>query len=242
VFKPTAHSVIACFGVAAFMTASAPPASADPTTTLSYEQELRGGFNIGSGNNSDQFAVAEIFGTQDDIELGALGKERFFGGTNVPTVDGQYFVQPGFSPVSGSDPTPDPNRAWWNFDVSYDFGNKTLSDYDAFFSIMDPDGDLYSTQLSDTLAGGQSVIQFSWNTGFGFLEFGAGSSTGGLGPMDAFMTGDYDISLLVTENGTGSTGPVIGELDITVTVVPSPAAFGASLIGLGLLAGRRRRA
>ncbi len=192
-------------------------------------------FTPGDGNSNTNFA---IFRTTEgagpfagnSMEFGLKGKQRFVGDT-LPITGNLYEAQPGFSPTSGVDPTPALNRAWWNFDFSINLGGRDVSNTLVNLSISDIEGDVFSLTFDTSVAPPTtSLIQDSWNIGFGFIQ----TPLLGFNPN---LPGDYNIQISA---GDIASGQFLGSVNIVVRVVPAPGA--AALMGLcGLTAMRRRR-
>ncbi len=192
-------------------------------------------FTAGSGNSNTNYAIfrgAEGAGpfAGNAIEIGLKGKQRFFGDT-LPITGNLYEAQPGFSPTSGIDPTPALNRAWWNFDFSINLGGRNISNTLVNMSVVDIQGDLFSFNFDTSVAPPTtSLIQDSWNIGFGFIQ----TPLLGFNPN---LPGDYNIQISA---GDIASGQFLGSVNIVVRVVPAPGAV--ALMGLcGLVATRRRR-
>ncbi|WP_428387734.1 hypothetical protein [Mucisphaera sp.] len=214
------------------------------TVTQTTRDTLNTPFTPGTGNLSDDFAITRIVETNvnnNNIEIGIKGKQRFQGQAGVGGSGTLYTVQPGISTVSGTDLTPDPTRAWWNFDYSIDLGERNFENTDVVLTIIDPEADTYTLDFGPAIdfefgsgtAATLSVIQNSWNIGFDFIN------TGGLGTFQPNLAGDYEISISVSDAASTT---LLGSQSITVRVVPTPAAFGAGLIGMGAVLLRRRTA
>lgn len=193
-------------------------------------------FTPGDGNSNTNFAIfraTEAAGpfAGNAIEMGLKGKQRFFGDT-LPITGNLYEAQPGFSPTSGVDPTPALNRAWWNFDFSINLGGRDVSNTLVNMSIVDIEGDVFSLNF-DTSVGvppTTSLIQDSWNIGFGFIQ----TPLLGFNPN---LPGDYNIQISA---GDIASGQSLGSVNIVVRVVPAPGAL--ALMGVcGFVATRRRR-
>lgn len=195
-------------------------------------------FTAGSGNSNTNFAIStatEASGkfAGNTVELGLKGKQRFLGDTLL-TVGNLYHAEPGFSPTSGGDMTPDPTRAWWNFDFSIDLGTRTAFNTSIDLTLTDIEGDVFTFPLGLLGLGGNSIIQDSWNIGFGYISTP-------LNGFDPFKNGDYHIEIVAKDSTTGDT---LAGVDIVVRVgnvipLPTPAFMGAT--GLIALAGIRRR-
>jgi len=211
------------------------------TVTKTTRDTLDISFDPGTGNPNTDFAITEIVeGNGNEIEIGVKGKQRFVGQENVGGTGTVYEVQPGFSRSSPTDPSPDTDRAWWNWDFSVDLGDRsTEGDTEVTMDITDPEGDSYS--LSEW--GNTDLIQSSWNIGFGFINDamfdtdGDGMEeqlgTGGLGGFKPNLTGDYTIDFSVSDASAGE----LGSQQITARVVPLPGSAWAGLSLLGVLGG-----
>jgi hypothetical protein len=204
--------------------------------TVTYRDTLGIPFTAGSGNTNTNFAISRDSGS--GVELGLKAKERFFGDGNVGGTGDLYIVQAGYSPVSGSDPTPDPSRAWWNFDFSIDLNQNTFNDTSLHMLITNNINSIsidldISAVLQGGGLGGLSVYQNSYNMGFAFL--------GSLG-FDANDVGTYSFELVAYGMADGT--PNLGDVGMTVQVdgptVPLPSGAGLGLAGLGLRIERAR--
>lgn len=220
---------IAC-GAVAMAALSTSTLARDPVAT--FRDTLSIPFTAGSGNSNTNFSI--VRDTDIGFEMGIKAKERFFGDANVGGAGSLYIVQPGFSPVSNSNPTLDPPRAWWNFDLSVNLGSATFNQIDVTLSITNNiNSQSMSVDISALMIGfglgGASVLQDSQNLGFGFFS--------ALG-FNANQPGTYSF-LLSASAGTDS--PSLGETGMTVRVLPMPHAAGLGLLGLSAVAGIRRR-
>jgi hypothetical protein len=205
-------------------------ASANVTT----RDTLSVGFAPGNGNDNVNFAISRVDdGTGNIVELGLKAKERFFGDANVGGTGNLYIVQAGESPVSGTNPTPDTGRAWWNLDTSFSYGTRSVADTLITVTITDIDGDVFSSPVDPFppfINATDNLLQASQNFGFSNIApF--------LGGFDPFALGDYTISASAEDRLSGAD---LGSVDIIVRVVPAPGA--TAVLGLaGLAAARRRR-
>lgn len=212
---------------AAALLAVAGLANAGGTTVNTVRDTLSIPFSPGSGNSNTNFSISKYIDGGNTVELGIKAKERFFGDANVGGAGTLYLVQPGFSPVSGVNPTPDPPRAWWNFDLSINLGSRTFSNTSVFLDITNNvNTQMMSIDISAFLIanslGGLSVLQDSQNLGFGaFAPLG----------FNANDIGTYDFSL----RALGANA------QMTVQVVPLPTAGGLAAASLLALGARRRR-
>jgi len=219
--------------------AVAPLASASSVTT--YGDTLSAGFNVGSGNSSTNFAITTTQTHGTTIELGIKAKQRFIG--DVPQSNGVYEVQPGFSPVSGSNPAPS-SDFWWNVDFSADLGSRTTSNtvlrLTAEFSGQD--GSSASAALSSSsflnrgffgipFFGSTSLAQNSQNLSFGIF----GSN------FDPNALGTYTLTLEALINGEVVSGVTMEARNFDAAIIPLPGAAGMALAGMGLIGLRRRR-
>lgn len=187
-------------------------------------------FTPGTGNSNTNFAISRDGNT--GYELGLKAKERFFGDANVGGSGSLYTVNSGYSPVSNSNPTLDPPRAWWNFDFSIDIGSNTFATTTVNLTITNTINSLtlsipVSALITGAGFGGLSVWQGSENLGFGAF--------GPLG-FNALQQGDYLFSLVAFNSGV-----VSARTDMTVRVVPLPTGAGLGMAGMMILAGVRRR-
>lgn len=204
---------------------------------------------IGDGIPSSGFVITrteEVFnGDTNNIEIGLATIERFVGYPNVGISDNRYTVQPGFSRTSAADPTLDPTRSWWSFNMSVDLGNRDLSNtvvqlsYDFLddnnpAALYDFGQELLNFDPSFDLS---TVSQFqqSWNLGFGFL-----SDTAGYNIFNPFAPGTYEFTINVFD-ASGRTLEPISSVTMQTIVVPVPGATGMALAGMGLIGLRRRR-
>jgi hypothetical protein len=183
---------------------------------------------VGSGIPNSNFVVAE--NTGENIEIGLKAIERFIG--DLPVSGSTYTAQPGTS--AGP-----PVGATWNYVLAADLGDRTIGDFDInLFVDFDPAAGVENFVTVDVdaqaaLAGnsGASVFGDSQNLDFGFW------SLLGAPAFDPFAAGEYVLAFEVLERGTSN---VFARSEITVNVIPSPAA--APALGLlGLAAMRRRR-
>jgi len=236
----TMTTLFAAVAVAGTIASTASAASSGLSSTTTFRDTLGIPFTPGTGNTNENFAITRITESAgvfagNTIELGLKGKRRFFGQTGVGGAGDLYIVQPGFSPTSGAAGAPDdPNRAWWNFDFSADYG--TLRDNTntlITLTIMDIEGDILPLPFLPSAAfpAGSQVAQNSWNTGFGFLNIP-------LGGFDPSVAGDYTLSFAAVDLASGDS---LGGVSITVRVIPTPGAIALAGLG-GLAAVRRRRA
>ena len=231
----------AAIAVAASLVLSPVGAAAGVIDTVTTTRDtLAIPFNPGTGNPNTDFAITRITeDTPNTIEIGVKAKERFVGQTNIGGSGTRYVVEPGLSPTSATDSTPDPDRAWWNFDFSVDLGSRNLADTVVELAIDDPEGDNYTLDFGTDPT--RSVIQNSWNIGFGFINtamFGISPfGTGGLGTFQPSLQGPYDITLAVSDRATGTD---LGSRTITAQV-PAPAPLALLVPALVAVALRYRR-
>ncbi len=158
-----------------------------------YDTVLPDPIVIGSGISNMHMAVMDTCG----MNVGIKAHERFIGDV-VPTGD-TYIFDTGESPTSGSDPTPDPGTARWNYLVSVNLGGYTFNDLLVYQKIdFDPaDGagqtGPYIANISqfmiDNALGGTSLYQESQNLGFAFWQ---GIGDAAILPFDPFAKGVYD--------------------------------------------------
>ena len=203
----------------------APMTLATPVTT--YNDTLNTPFFPGDGNTNQNFVITRFTESGgNNIELGLKSKERFVGIGNVGISGNTYAVQPGFSPVSGGDPTPSTN-AWWNFDLSVDLGARTLADTRVVLTI-DFDNDAKGPKVFDFGDDGTagSLLQGSQNIAFGFIGF------------DPTAIGTYSFTLSAFDRDSPFPLAVV---TMETVVVPLPGAAGLALAGMGLIGTRRRR-
>lgn len=195
-------------------------------------------FSIGTGNSNTNFSINRYTETGGNIvEIGMKAKERWFGDANVGGANELYIVQEGFSPTSGSNPTPS-TRAWWNYESSINLGSRVTDSVRVQITIANLASPLMPPALvlsttTDAAVGplpsGISVLQSSENLDFSPFNF--------LTAWDAFDHGDYNFELEVFDKATNDS---LGATNMTVRVVPAPS--GAAVLALGgLVATRRRR-
>lgn len=215
------------------LAATAAAASAGDPFTLSFDDSFNGfgaTLPIGSGIQNENFAIArnDALG----IEIGLQAIERFVG--TVPNTDERYFVNPGFSPVSGSDPTPSTNATWnynwgiilptatqnWDIDLRVDFDNGFGAQ-----DFVNIDLNFFLDGLNVNTAADSQNLAFSF---WQLPPFNAPS-------FDPTAPGEYDIDLTVRDQS----GAIAARTAIVVEVVPSPGT--AALLGLGGLVAMRRR-
>lgn len=218
--------------------------------------DVQPGVIFGSGNANGSFTLAE----GSDVEIGLRAKLRYnSGGVAENTFNWDGVDTYTFDPNDSANPT---NRSLFNFEfaINTDVNDPTnsgndLNDFTYLLTIsrldddgmgttvlssFDPINGLYfdhsigdngTTSATDTVAASaaayasliadNNVAQQSWNLGFGFS-----------GNPD--RAGTYYISLTAFDGMT----EVVGN-EITVNVVPLPAAAWAGLGLLGSLAGVR---
>jgi len=113
---------------------------------LTYETNAPDEFLIGTGIGNANMAV----GTNSGLSTSMKAIIRFFG--DVPATDGLYRFETGTSPVSNSDPTPDPGIARWGFLFSVNLGAYTASDVqvllDVDFDPAEAPGTVFTSDLS----------------------------------------------------------------------------------------------
>ncbi len=194
-------------------------------------------FSIGTGNSNTDFSINRFMETGGNVvEIGMKAKERWFGDANVGGINELYIVQDGFSPTSGSDPTPS-TRAWWNYESSIDLGTRVTDSVRIQITIENLASPLLPPVLvlsttTDAAVGplpsGLSILQGSENLAFSPFNF--------LTAWDAFDQGDYNFELEVFDKVTDDS---LGATNMTVRVVPAPGAAAVLALG-GLVATRRR--
>lgn len=192
----------------------------------------------GSGIGNGDFSID----TNDSsgLQVGLRAGLRFFGPLPTDGVPGDatYFAPSGNSPVSGSDPTPAPGLATWNFYFHFDQrGVPDLAQAASLFLTVDLDPTAGTNLLSvdllplfPALPMGEDalLIQGSQNLGFGGP------------PFDTSATGTYDFTLEARD----ATGAPLASTSIHVNVANVPEATAlVTWAGLGLLGfvGVRRR-
>lgn len=199
-----------------------------------YNSALGIAFTPGVGNSNTNFAINRTTETSGNvIELGVKAKERFFGDANVGGSGALYIVKNGFSPVSGGNPAPDAPRAWWNFDFSVNLGSRSLANTTVSFNVLsNVTNQSFNGTFNSALPSNLSIIQGSENLGFSYL----------LTPLNfnAWDVGTYNFTFTATDT---SSGAALGQIAMTVQVVPLPGAAFAGFAGLtGLTMIRRRTA
>jgi len=182
---------------------------------------------VGSGIDNSDFEV--VTNATEGIEVGLKAIERFVG--DLPSSNGVYTA-----PI-GEDA---PGLAEWNYVVVFDFGARTISDFDVQFDIdfdagfgvqnfVSVDVDLQAGLLGQggAIQGGDSQnLGFSFWQGFPFFA----------PAFDPNAIGEYDLVYTVFEKGTSN---VLAQADIVVQVPTPGAAAVAGLAGFAAL--RRRR-
>jgi hypothetical protein len=214
--------------------------------TLDFEDD--GELFIGDGIPSSGFVItrtAETFnGNANNIEIGLATIERFIGYPNVGISENRYTVQPGFSRTSAADPTLDPTRSWWNFNLSVDLGNRDLSNtiVELRYDFLGDDNPAAVINLNATypLADGETLadisrFQASENLGFGYYSFFAGYNI-----FNPFAPGTYEFTINVFDASGRSLDP-LSSVTMQTIVVPLPGAAGMALAGMGMIGLRRRR-
>lgn len=185
-------------------------------TTISYNATLDETITIGTGISNERMAIVD----HGPIQFGIKANRRFFSDI-VPVNDNEYYSQTGYSPESFNDPTPDIGIARWDFIYSFDLGDYTFDDLEAYLIIdFDPlDGATQappfelnvSTVLDQLGQSGLSLRQGSENLGFTYWN-GLAGPTAAL--FDPLTPGVYDIGLRLENQG----GNTLGEVMIQVIV------------------------
>lgn len=183
-------------------------------TTISYDAQLDDNIEIGTGISNLHMAIAD----HGPVQMGIKVNRRFISDV-IPTNGNDYHVFTGYSPTSFNDPTPVPGLATWDFIFSFNLGEYTFEDLQAYVSIdfdpLDSEGQAapYDLDISFVMASlGQGQLSFrqgSENLGFGFWQ-GLAGSTANL--FDPLTPGVYDLGLRV-ENLAGNT---LAEVSIRV--------------------------
>ena len=183
----------------------------------SYDSQLDANIEIGTGISNLHMAIID----HGPIQYGIKVNRRFISDI-IPTNDNDYLAYTGYSPTSFFDPTPDVGIATWDFIYSFDLGEYTFADLNAFvlidFDPLDSDGqaEQYELPLSFVLEQlGQETLSFrqgSENLGFAFWAGLADPEVAGL--FDPLNPGVYDLGLRV-ENLAGTS---LGEVSIRVIV------------------------
>ncbi|WP_306644056.1 hypothetical protein [Sanyastnella coralliicola] len=185
-------------------------------STTSYDATFDANIEVGTGISNEHAAIVD----HGDIQFGIKVNRRFIEDI-VPVNDNEYVAYSGYSPTSFFDPTPDVGIATWDFIYSFDLGDYTFEDLEAFiiidFDPLDSEGQAtpYELPLSDVLDQlNQDQLSFrqgSENLGFGFWVGLAGADALLFDPLNP---GVYDLGLRL-ENQAGT---VLGEVFIEVIV------------------------
>lgn len=215
------------------LAAATAAASAGDPFTLSFDDTFNGfgsTLPIGSGIQNENFAIAR--NDTAGVEIGLQAIERFVG--TIPNTDERYFVNPGFSPVSGSDPTPSTNSTWnYNWGIvlptaTQNWDIELRVDFDSGFGMQDfvaVDLNAFLDPLNINTAAD------SQNLAFGFWQLPPFNAPA----FDPNAFGEYDIDLTVRD----LSGSIVARSAIVIEVVPGPGS--AALLGLGGLVAMRRR-
>ncbi|QDU72882.1 PEP-CTERM sorting domain-containing protein [Mucisphaera calidilacus] len=241
---------------AAALVAAAPAFAANVTPEVIF----------GSGNANGDFTVAT--GVGGSLELGLRGKLRFDSNNqpqNIFNYDGvdTYSFAPGTPPTGFGFAPNSPTTPIWNFEwsvntdangsgvnldggytyelsldvdpgagtnfLTFDPINVASADHALGTNATGNGGGISDTANYATLLSSNNVAQNSWN--YEFFNH--------LPPLDGFnpnTPGLYTISLTAFD-GTAE----LVSTSININVVPTPAAFGAGMIGLLAVATRRGR-
>lgn len=189
-------------------------------------------WNVGSGQDKNNFQFTSTTFGSDTIELGLRAQQRQVG--SVAPYGDTYYVQPGLQ-TSPSTPSP---RVWWNFDY-HAYVSGGLSTLDSLtLTITSTNANtpsslsganlltLAALNDSDVQAGQDRdhYFQNSQNPFFGWFN----------PQFDPNLRGSYTFTLTATR-GMQSVSEAM-----TVTVVPVPAALPAGLVLLGTALGAPR--
>ena len=118
--------------------------------TITYNAPTPTPITIGSGIPDQNMAVAVDC---HSFKVAMNAYERYAGAI-IPT-GGVYTTTTGYSPTSGSDPTPDPNNARWSFLVSIDLGTYDFTQVQVY---LDMDFDAGTTPVWNTVDISQLAI------------------------------------------------------------------------------------
>jgi hypothetical protein len=190
---------------------------------------------VGDGIPNSNMVVSRA----GDVQVGLKAIERFVGDLATNAAGDRYIAQPGFSPTSGSNPTPSTN-ATWNYVYAIDLGSSlTLGDVQIDFYVdFDPSSATDFTHIDvstfiDANApslNGSNKLGDSQNLAFSFWNLIYGQS------FDPNAPGLYNFSLTLRD----AQGSLITQNDMTVQVVPLPPAAWAGLATLGAAFGVRK--
>ncbi len=159
---------------------------------------------IGSGISNQHMAVGEFCGLNASLKA----HKRFLGDV-VPESGNTYQFGTGVSPTDGSNTSPDPGTARWNYLVSVNLGTFTFNDLNVYLDIDFDNSDSacqvgpYTADLSAFMIsngqGATSFFQDSQNPGFAFWQ---GIGDPNILPFDPYAEGTYDIAVRI-ENKDG---------------------------------------
>ncbi len=185
-------------------------------TVIAYDATLSDDFEIGTGISNEHFAKV----THGPLEFGVKANRRWIEDL-IPVNDNEYLIEPGYSPVSFNDPTPDVGKGKWDFLFSFNLGARTFDELIAEVIIdFDPIDNAnqaapyvlnFSEALSTFGESGSSFKQGSENLGFAYWTLVAGDVAQ---LFDALSDGVYDIGVRVRNQGE----TVLGEVSIRVIV------------------------
>lgn len=185
-------------------------------TLISYDAILDEPIVIGTGISNEHMAIAD----HGPVQMGIKINRRFIADV-IPENGNDYFAWTGFSPTSFNDPTPVPGIARWDFIYSFNLGEYTFKDLEAYliidFDPLDSPGQAmpFELNISDVLDNlnqdDQSSRQGSENLGFAYWQGLAGPDANLFDPMNP---GVYDLGMRLENQG----GFTLAEVFIRVIV------------------------
>lgn len=171
---------------------------------------------IGTGISNEHMAIAN----HGPVQMGLKINRRFISDI-IPENGNDYFAWTGYSPTSFNDPTPVPGLARWDFIYSFNLGNYTFADLEAYliidFDPLDSPGQAapfelnISEVLDDLNQDDLASRQGSENLGFAYWQGLAGPDANLFDPMNP---GVYDLGLRLDNQG----GFTLAEVSIRVIV------------------------
>lgn len=208
--------------------------------------------NIGGAGPAEWLTI----GLRANAYYGAPNQIPSYVGNNTFQVDAGSTL---WAPAAGDPTPPDYNSAprWgfsWNISVD---GSRNASALSGLYWSMRIEGPSGTGNWGTLLAGGavdSSAALNAWQLGYSYFALSSGSTP--INPLNpsqgSYPTGlwdglnfnpntlgDYQFTIAVRDGS--STGAIVGQTSMIVSVVPAPGAI--ALLGIaGLSAGRRRRA